>query len=864
MMSPLPVLKKYFYFPISPRPRAATDGLKKHTDRSKSGDGLRILDCREITMRSFWQSLRYTIRVLGKNPGFTAVAVLSLALGIGANTAIFSLLNALLLRDLAVWQPERLVELSVLRRGDKIPFSFPMFRELEQGQRVFSGLIGWSFGEMTNVELHGVLSQAEVRSVTGNYYSELGATPLLGRLITPEDVSLGRSGASPVAVLSYEYWQRRFGGAADVAGKEIEIEGQPFTIIGVARKWFTGMATGEPADVTIPMKSTDDRSLLWVFVTGRLKDGVTAAQARAQLLSFWPEVLQATASTDTPGLRRQLFFSMGLDVAPAATGINAALRARFTRPLYVLMGIVGLILLLACVNLTSLMLARAAARSQEMGVRVALGASRWALARQVLSESLALSASGALLGLAFAYWGSRLLVSLMTQGYLTPVMFDLSPDGRVLSLTASAAILTGILLGLAPAWRCSREDPASVLQRNARSLAGATGKLGKALIVTQMALSLMLLLGAGLLARSFQKLCSIDPGLKESVLEVGLYPRPGGYQNLDMNGYHRQLLERISSLPGVGSVSFSDASIGGGRNWQDTVSTMSDASSPGAGVMANEAMVSPGFLPTLGISLVRGRDFDWTDDEHHPRVAIVSRSLAERLFPSSNPIGQRIRFSFMPELLDLEVVGIANNARIFDLHKAAAPVIYLPYPQHPKWTQQGDLLVRTRVAPETLARTVGNEIESLGHEYPLGTKTIAQEVSQALVEDRVIAMLSGFFAALALLLASVGLYGLMSYAVTHRTREIGIRVALGAQRAAVLWLVLREALALGLFGIALGIPCALAASHLIASLLFGISSGDLPTIASVSVLLFAVALFAGYLPARRASRIDPMVALRSE
>ena len=813
-------------------------------------------------MRSLWQNLRYTIRVLGKNPGFTAVAVFSLALGIGANTAIFSLLNTLLLRDLPVRQPERLVELSVLRRSDKIPFSFPMFRELERGQRVFSGLIGWSFGEMTNVELNGVLSQADVRSVTGNYYSELGATPLLGRLITPEDVNLGRSGASQVAVLSYEFWQRRFGGASDVADKVIGIEGQPFTIIGVTRKWFTGMVTGESADVTIPMKSTDSRSLLWVFITGRLKDIVTAAQARAQLQSFWPEVLRATASTETPGLRRQAFFSMGLDVAPAATGINAALRSRFTQPLYVLMGIVGLILLVACVNLANLMLARAAARSHDMGVRVALGASRWALIRQVLTESLALSVSGGLLGLAFAFWGSRLLVTLMTQGYLTPVLLDLSPDRRVLSFTAFVVILTGILFGLAPAWRCSREDPASVLQQNARVLAGATGKLGKVLIVTQIALSLTLLVGAGLLARSFQKLCSIDPGLKESVLEVGLYPRPGGYQDLDMNGYHRQLIERISSTPGVGSVGFSDVSIEGGQRWQDTVSTMSDASSPGSGVMANEAMVSPGLLRTLGISLVRGRDFDWTDDEHHPRIAIVSRSLAERLFPSGNAIGQRIRFGFMPELQDLEVAGVADDARIFDLHKAGAPVIYLPSAQHS--TTFGDLFVRTRETPEALARTVGHEIESLGHEYPLGTKTLAQEVSQALVEDHVIAMLSGFFAALALLLASVGLYGVMSYVVTHRTREIGIRVALGAQRGTVLWLVLREALALGLFGIALGIPCALAASQLISSMLFGISSADLPTIASVSLLLLAVGLFAGYLPARRASRIDPMVALRTE
>ena len=514
------------------------------------------------TMSTLLHDLRYGLRVLGKHPGFTAVAVLSLALGIGANTAIFTLINALLLRDLPVRQPERLVEVSVVRRNDKIPFSFPMFREIERGQRVFSGLIGWSGVWMFNVEVNGVLSLGDVRAVTGNYYSELGVTPLLGRLLTPEDVNLRRGSTSQVAVIGYEFWQRRFGGASDVVGKGIGIEGQPFTIIGVTRKWFTGMTTGEPPEVTIPitaqplirgetLKSLDDRSLLWVFATGRLRDSVTIAQARAQLQSFWPEVLLATASTETPGLRRQAFLSMALDVAPVTTGVAASLRSQFTRPLYVLMGIVGLILLVACVNLANLMLARAAARSHEMSVRVALGASRWALARQVLTESLVLSVFGGLLGLAFAFWGSRLLVTLMTEGYLTPVTLDLSPDWRVLSLTASVAILTGILFGLAPAWRCSREDPASVLQQTARSLAGSTGKLGKALIVTQVALSLMVLLGAGLLVRSFQRLGRIDPGVeKESVLEVSLYPRPGGYQNLDVNSYHRQLIEQIFSNPG--------------------------------------------------------------------------------------------------------------------------------------------------------------------------------------------------------------------------------------------------------------------------------------------------------------------------
>jgi len=825
-------------------------------------------------METALQNLRYTIRVLSKNPGFTAVAILSLALGIGANTAIFTLINALLLRNLPVRHPERLVQLVAVRPDGKVPFSYPMFREVERNQRVFTGLIGGGAAGMFNVEVNGVLEQNHLMTVTGNCYSELGTTQLIGRLLTREDSNPSSGTTSQVAVLGYEFWQRRFGGALDVVGKQIRIEGRPFTIIGVTRKWFAGMTTGEPPDVTIPITAypqlaegneftLDSRSILWLSVIGRLKDGVTIEQARAQLQSFWPELLLATASTETPGPRRQRFLSMGLEVTSAAKGLTSGLRSKFARPLYVLAAIVGLILLVTCVNLANLMLARAAARSHEMSVRVAIGASRWSLTRQVLSESLSLSLAGALLGLAFAFWGSRLLVALMTQGSLFPVTLDVSPDLRVLSLTASVAILTGILFGVAPAWRSSREDPATVLQQNARSLSSGTGKLSKALIITQVALSLVLLLGAGLLARSFEKLRSIDLGFqKESLLEITLYPKPGGYQNLDLNSYHKQLLARISSLRGVGSVSFGDATIPSPQGWHDTVSPMTADSSTGARFLANAAEVSPTFFRTLGIPLLRGRDFTEADDQHHPRAAVVNSNLAERLFPNGDAIGKSIRFGFMPDYENIEIVGIARNARIFNIRDATTPVIFLSSFQYPhEW---GGLIVRTKEAPEALAKTVGHEVESLGHEYVLRTRTVVQTISAELVEERVIAMLSGFFAALAILLASIGLYGLMSYAVTRRTREIGIRVAVGAQRQNVLWLVLRETLALALFGIAIGIPAALAATRLIASMLFGLSPSDLPTITGVSLLLLVVALFAGYLPARRASVIDPIVALRTE
>jgi predicted permease len=387
--------------------------------------------------------------------------------------------------------------------------------------------------------------------------------------------------------------------------------------------------------------------------------------------------------------------------------------------------------------------------------------------------------------------------------------------------------------------------------------------LSKVLVSSQVAFSLVLLIGAGLLTKSFQRLLSSDLGFqKDNVLEISLYPRPGGYQDLDLNSYHRQLLERVSAIPGVISAGYANnSSIIGGREvgWQGDVSSMLDDPAAAIKVRTYGTMISPGFFETLGIPLLRGRDFDQTDDERHPRVAIVSGSLAERLFPNGNAIGKRIRLAAVE---NIEIVGVTDNARIFDLHDRATPAIFLSYLQlPPAW---GGLIVRTKESPERLAKAVGHEIDSLGREYSFWTGTVAEAMSQQLAQERVIAMLSGFFALLAVLLACIGLYGLMSYTVTRRTREIGIRVALGAQRRSILLMVLKEALVLAVFGIAIGIPSALVATRCIARMLFGISTNDLPTITGVALLLFLVALLAGFLPARRASAIDPVVALRTE
>jgi predicted permease len=830
-------------------------------------------------MQTLLQDFRYGLRLLAKSPGFTAVAVLTLAFGIGANTAIFTLIDALLLRQLPVRQPGQLVQLTIKRLEGSVPFSYPMFRELEHGQRVFVDLIAWTSGMDSNVELNGTFSREAIVSVSGNYFPGLGTAPLLGRLISPDDANSRSGSTSQVCVLGYEFWQRRFGGSPDVLGKEIRIEGHSFAIIGVTRRWFTGMTPGQPPEIVVPLTAEpiinrqwlptlEDRSKLWLNLTGRLKLGISVTRARAQLLSIWPGVLEATASTQDPGLRRQRFLSMTLQVEPAATGYAQELRSAYARPLYLLLGIAALILLVACVNLATLMLARAAGRTQEVSIRLALGANRWTVGRQVLTEALSLSLTGALLGLAVAYWGSHLLVSLTSRSWFDPIMFDLRPDWRVLSAASGAAILTGILFGFAPAWHASRRNPASLLQQNSRTLASGIGKLGKALIISQIALSFVLVTGAGLLVRTFQNLSSINLGFQQdNLLEVLLSPKPDGYQNVDVNAYRMQLIERLAAIPGVRSVAMGPF-IPALDGWRDMVSGTSTSvvTARESGLMTDATEITPGFFATMGMRLLSGRDFESDDDNHHPRVAIVSRSLAEHLFPQGSAIGRRIRFGFMPEYRALEIVGVADDARLLHFRDAqkAASVLYLPLLQDTTPPQGGSLLVRTHEAAMAAAGSVTQVIESFGHEYAVRTETVSQVRSQVLVTEEGTAALSALFAGLALLLASIGLYGLMSYAVKRRTHEIGIRVALGAHRQSIRWMMLRQALALVALGTLIGIPCAIGAGRLVGSMLFGISSTDLATLLIAFLILLGIGLAAGYLPARRAMRVDPMVALRHE
>jgi predicted permease len=811
---------------------------------------------------------KYALRVFKRNPGFAAITVAVLALGIGAATAIFTVFSALMLRPLPLPHPEQLVEVSgVYRLHSRIVISYPMFAELDRDQRGFSGLCAWSGSASTNVEINGTPISAQVRSVTGNYFSVLGEQPLIGRLLSADDVQGNR--ASPVAVISYEFWRKRFGGDPRAAGKTFRVGDRLFTVIGVTHRWFSGVTIGNAPEITIPVGALDtydlsSRSLLWLSVTGRLKDGVTLGQARSQLQAFWPRLLEHTVPTQSAGPRRQAFLSMGLLTEPVATGTDVDLRANLVKPLSLLLGIVGLMLLLVCINLASLTLARSGARHQEIGTRIAFGATPWQAVRQLLLESLLLSSTGALLGLAFAYWGSEILVNLMTRGTSVPILLNPRPDWRVLCFSGASALFTGIFIGVVPAWRLSRQSPAATMREGQRTMSRGIGWLGKVLIVSQIAISMVLIDGAGLFLRSLQQLRTFDPGFERNGLtEVEFAPLPSTSEKKLPGAYRQELADAIAHQPGVQSAAFTSLSVpAGDSGWKETVASDSAGSSRES-ISATLDYVSPGLFRTLKIPLLAGRDFAWTDDSKHPRVAIIDSLLAQSLFLGSSPIGRRINFGVQPDFQSLEIIGIAQSARLVDLRDGNAAVLYVPAEQFAGYAGGGSLLLRGGSTAE-LGKAVGLAFQRRSREYAVTTRSFEEKSDDLLVYEQMIATLSSFFAALALLVSGAGLFGLMWYAVTLRTREIGIRMALGSQRADVLRMILCESVALTFAGIVSGIPCALILGRLVSHMLFGLTFTNSLTLAGAIVTLLASGIAAGYLPARRAMKIEPMVALRQE
>jgi predicted permease len=821
-------------------------------------------------MHMLRKEFRYTLRSFSRSPIFAAAFILAIAVGIGSAVSVFTVMDALLLRPLPVPHPEQLVEITGIYRTHSLtPLSYPMYAELEQDQRSFSQICGWSVGSDFYVEINGTGSLASVRSVTGSYYSVLGPGPLLGRLIRPSDMQ-----GSQVAVIGYQLWQKRFGGDTSVIGRSIRIKDNLFTIIGVTPRWFTGFSLGASPQITIPigaagMYDRKSRSLLWLMATGRLHPGESFGQAQLQVQSFWPALLTASVPTQSAGARRQSFLSMGVQLNSAARGAETIgdLRTQAQRPLYLLLGVVALILLIICVNLASLTLARASHRRQEISTRIALGASPWQAVRQFVAETLLLSVAGSLFALVLSWWGSEFLAAFLTHGQTVPIFLDMRPDWRVLAFAASAAIATGLLTGLIPAWQLARQLPRSGLRQSGRTVgrgSHASGRLGKALIVSQIAISLVLLQAAGLFLRSLDRLKSFDPGFDRSgVIELDLNTRPHGYDGVAIGTYRTQVAEAVAGLPSVQSAAYASLPIlGGDQSLKDTVSSTL-SKNPSDTVTVARIAVSPGFFRTLGIPFVSGRDFGATDGEKDPRVVIIDSATARQLFPAETPIGKHIRFGVQPDMQDLEIVGVAQAARLLDVRDAASRFLYVPALQAGENGEGVTLVVRGNGSP-ALAKAIEHKVESFGREYSTSTGTLQDRGENGFLYERMIATLSAFFAAIALLVAAFGLFGLLSYSVTLRTREIGVRMALGSQRNGILRLILHEALVMALVGIGIGIPSALLAARLFEHMLFTLSFADPIVVATAASTLLLVSLAAGVFPALRAMNLDPISALRHE
>jgi len=813
--------------------------------------------------------------MLRRNPAFTAIAVLSLALAIGANTGVFALLNAVVLRELDVRRSEQLVSVTTLRRdGVEGGLSFPMFEEVSRRQRVFSTLIAHHGGGIFNVAANGAIYRLDLWPVSGNFYSDLGITPHIGRLIEERDDNLSARTAEMVVVLGYGVWQREFGGDASVVGRTLKIEGVPFTIIGVGPKGFTAFGITSEADVAIPlsayplvtathvpgppMQRFSDRKSRWVDVVGRLRDGVSLEEARAQLTTEWPAIVRDTTPSGLDAAQLDEFNATRLAVTSAARGQDFFLRTRFTRPLYVVLAVAGMMLLIACVNLASLMLSRVAAHRHELSIRMALGASRWRMARQILAEGLLLSSIGAGGGVLFAAWTSEAIKSIMTRDYFVPSVLRVSPDGRVLAFASAVAVLAGILCSVLPAWWATRPQCGEALRGSSRSAAG-TGRTGKTLIVVEVALSLVLLTDSALLVRTLQQLRSTDFGFRtEAVTMAQLFPRPDAYTNLDDARYYPDLIGRIAALPGV-----RDAALFRTPPGLESKQRVVPAEASGSEVTAVLGIVGPQFFRTIDIPLVRGRDVAWSDAAHSTHVAIVSRSLAARMFPHEDAIGRRIRLRDTPEAGELEIVGVVGDVRFANPRSPSPYAVYLAILQHEYSGRWGEVLVRGaggRVPEADVRRAVA----SAGREQVTMYRTLGQVTDRTIVQERVTAMIAGFFGVLALALCAIGLYGLMAYAVTQRTRELGIRMALGAERRGVLAMTVRETMMLVAIGLATGLPLALMAGRVVSGLLFGLTPTDPVSLGATVLLLLGVGLLAGYLPGRRASRVEPMVALRHQ
>ena len=813
--------------------------------------------------------------MLLKNPGFTAVAVSTLALGIGANTAIFSVIDAAMLRKLPVRNPQELIQLATVGRYGVSSFSCPAYKRFRDQNHVCSEMaaIGWL--NKLDASINGQPETVEGRIASGNFFSLLGVGAAIGRTFTIEDDSAPLK--IPVAVISYAYWKRRFGLDPSVVGKSITLNRTPFTIVGVAAAGFSGPEVGYSPDLYVPMMMEpafhDEQSWLdqldyhWLRIMGRLKPGVSREQARANLEGIHSRILADNPMKGWSPAERKDYLAARLDVASAASGIVFGLPKEFSQTLSILMGMVALVLLIACANVANLLLGRATVRQKEIAVRLAIGAGRFRLIRQFLTESVMLAIAAGALGLLCAYWAGDAIVALMSIGR-SPLLLDLRPDPRVLGFTGSVSLLATILFGLAPAFRGTQVDLTPALKERAVSLGSTRSRLalGKGLVVSQVALSLLLLFGAGLFVRTLENLENLDPGFdRKAVLVFDIDPIKSGYKGPAVSTFYKQALERINAIPGVRSASLSLMEpITGGGGWDNSVWVEGYTPLPDENMTVYLNRAGPKYFETLGTPLLLGRDFSPRDTEATAKVAIINQTMARYFFGNSNPVGRKFGwFGEDKNKSQFEIVGVVKDSKYETLRERVPRTAYLDCFQ----VTPGPMTfaVRTSVKPTAVISQIRNEIRAIDSSIRFGGfRTLEEHVDESLGHERLMATLSSFFAGLAVLLACVGLYGVMAYAVTRRTNEIGIRMALGADRAQVLRMVLRESALLVAAGVAVGLPVALAAARLISGQLYGLKPADPSTIAGAIFLIAAVGALAGYIPARRATKVDPMVALRYE
>jgi predicted permease len=864
-------------------------------------------------MQTLWQDLRYGARMLLKQKGLTAIAVLSLALGIGANTALFSVVDAMLLKKLPVKEPDRLALFGARSPRDFSPGSYSgnSSRDPVTGERVMTsfpyqsyvrfreqpGLLSdvFAFGGVSlNVSADGQADVASGQVVSGNYYAGLSVQAMIGRTITDED---DKASASPVAVLSYRYWQRRFSGDPGVIGKQINLNNVAFTVIGVTPPGFDGTGqAGSTRDVTIPIawepqmyvdrerSNMNGAGVWWLLIIGRLKPGATIEQARAQLEGvFHQSVVEHRTARQTQAQAQggnpiKALEPKDLPRLTMVSGSQGEMNTRqyYAPSLYMLLGVVGLVLLIACANVANLLLARAAARRKEIGVRLALGASRRRLVRQLLTESVMLAGLGGALGILFALWIKDGLLAVSDWG---PKALEPRLDWRVLGFTLALSMLTGIVFGIVPAWRATKVDLAPSLKDNARgSSAASRSLLSRGLVVTQVALSLLLLIGAGLFLRTLLNLQRVEPGFDtRNLLLFGVQPGLIGYKDEKLTQLYQQMAERIEAVPGAQAVTFSRMTLLAHGSSSRGVFLRAALSVP----PDSEGRIKPSgdgyvhhvrenFLEAMGIPLLAGRSLKPQDDAKAPKVVVVNKTFADKYFPDENPIGKRFTFDTKnPD--EIEIVGLARDAKYTRQRDEIPPTVYIPWRQDLRAMAGVTFEVRTAGDPNTAVAAVRQAVREVDGNLPLNNvKTQVEQAEETLRMERLFAKLLSLFGLLAQQLASIGLYGVMAYSVSQRTNEIGIRMALGADQRDVLKMVLRQGMALTIIGVVLGLAGAYVLTKYLESkmnlnnMLFGVKVSDPLTYGVIAAFLTLVALFACFIPARRATKVDPMVALRCE